>query len=129
MRSRCQGTKVGIACFILRIEGKPVIGRRNGVRPVWPRNRKQSTDDWLHARGLAGFGEFHDPIKAVAVCDRGGRKAKLPSPFCYALRIDRAFEHRIGGKDSKGNKGRMRHDPVLGGGSSFVNSSKQQNWG
>ena len=62
MCGRGQRTEVGVSCFILRIEGKPVIGRRNGIRPIGPRNREQGPDDWLHASRLAGLGEFHDPV-------------------------------------------------------------------
>ena len=129
MRGRGQRAEIGIACLILRIERQPVIGWRDSIGPVRSRDCEQGSDDRLNARRLAGLGEFHDAIEAIAVRDRGGRKTKFPRPLCDALRIDGAFEHRIGGQDSQGNKGRMRHEAVLGGGTAFVNSTEQQNWG
>ena len=121
VRGRRQRAEIGIARLILRVECQPVIGRRHGVGPVRPGDRQQSTDNRLYAGRDTSLRKFHRAIEPVAIRDRGGGKAKFARAFRNTLGIDRAFEHRIGGQDSQGDEGRVRHGFVLGRRTAFGN--------
>ena len=70
---------------------------------------EQRANDGLHPRRLARITERHRAIKPVAVADGDRRKPAVARGFRNRFRLDRPFEHRVAGKDAKGDKGAEGH--------------------
>ena len=105
MRLRNEVAKIVVTRLVLRIEREVIDLLALAVA----RDTEQRTDDRLHAFRLAGIGEHDGAVKPVAVGDRDRGKTALLGQLSHRLRIDRALEHRIGGKDTKGDEGLVWH--------------------
>ena len=114
MRRRHQGAQIVIAGHVLRIERDPVDHRADRVGHVGTRDAQHGADDRLYACLLGRIGKGHRGIKAVAIGQaRGGKGVRLGLRR-NRLGIDRAVEHREGGKDAKRHISGM-HCPSLPG--------------
>ena len=114
MRLADQGAQIVVTGRILRVERDPVDHRCAALRHVGAADAQHRADHRLHTSGKGTVGKSHRSVQAVAIGQSGGGKAELCRTLGDRLRIDRAVEHGVAGKDAERHEPGMRHRCNLG---------------